>query len=168
MTLAVTLRRAACAAGLALALIPAAGFAQQANNPKLSLAREVIAVSGAAASFDGIAPIFLDEAKRTFLRTRPELSKDFDEVIKTLLPEFEQRREKLLDDVASVYASRFSEDELKEIKAFYETGTGKKLVSTLPGVLQESYEKTNAWSRQMSQDVIKRLREEMRKRGHEI
>ncbi|MFJ5487976.1 DUF2059 domain-containing protein, partial [Hansschlegelia beijingensis] len=36
---------------------------------------------------------------------------------------------------------RFSDQELMEIKTFYETPTGAKLVKALPGVLQESYDK---------------------------
>ena len=113
-------------------------------------------------------PIFLDEAKRTFVRTNPELSGDLDQAIKTLTPEFEQRREQLLDEIARAYAARFSEQELMEIKTFYETPTGAKLVKALPGILQESYDKTNAWSRQMSQDVVTRLREELKKKGHDM
>ncbi|GLK57802.1 hypothetical protein JOD31_003238 [Methylopila capsulata] len=168
MTFRIALRRIGAAAGLALAVSAAPAWADETQEAKLKTAREVIDVSGAAETFDGIIPIFLDEAKRTFVRTRPELSKDFDEVIKTLQPEFEARREQLLNDVATVYAERFSDQELTDIKTFYMTPSGKKLVQILPAVLQASYEKTNAWSRQMSQDVVSRMRQEMKKRGHDI
>ncbi|MFD1705080.1 DUF2059 domain-containing protein [Methylopila henanensis] len=168
MTFHATLRRVGVAAAFAFAASTGAAFAQADQAAKLKLAHDVIEVSGAASSFDGIIPIFLDEAKRTFVRTRPELSKDFDEVIKVLEPEFEKRREQLVNDVAAVYAERFTDAELADIKAFYETASGKKLVTILPSVLQASYEKTNAWSRQMSQDVVTRMREEMRKKGHDI
>ncbi|WP_020185750.1 DUF2059 domain-containing protein [Methylopila sp. 73B] len=168
MTFRIALRRIGAAAGLALAVSAAPAWADETQEAKLKTAREVIDVSGAAETFDGIIPIFLDEAKRTFVRTRPELSKDFDEVIKTLQPEFEARREQLLNDVATVYAERFSDQELTDIKTFYTTPSGKKLVQILPAVLQASYEKTNAWSRQMSQDVVSRMRQEMKKRGHDI
>lgn len=168
MTFRIALRRIGAAAGLAFAVSAAPAWADEAQDAKLKTAREVIDVSGAAETFDGIVPIFLDEAKRTFVRTRPELSKDFDEVIKTLQPEFEARREQLLNEVATVYAERFSDQELTDIKTFYMTPSGKKLVQILPAVLQASYEKTNAWSRQMSQDVVSRMRQEMKKRGHDI
>jgi len=139
-----------------------------ASAADLKLAREVVEVSGAASSFKDIVPIFLDEAKRTFVRTNPELSKDLDQAIKVVAPEFERRREQLLDQIAGIYAARFTDQELTEIKAFYETPAGVKLVKALPGVLQESYDKTNAWSRQMSQDVVTRLREELKKKGHDM
>jgi hypothetical protein len=162
-----TLRtRLAAAAFAALFATPA--FAQAPSAEQIKAAREVIEVSGAADSVKDIVPIFMDEAKRTFTRTRPEIAKDLDEVLKALTPEFTQRKEALMTEIATVYAERFSPQELAEIKAFYLTPTGKKLVENLPGVLQASYEKTSAWSQKMSQDIVTRLRQEMRKRGHEI
>lgn len=166
-----TLFRPAVAAGLfALALALAGGpAAAQAPSPEqIKVAREVIEASGASRSLDNIVPIFMDEAKQTFTRTRPEISAKLDEALKAIEPEFAKRREDLMNDIASVYASRFTLQELTEIKAFYKTSTGVKLVQNLPEVLRQSYGQTEAWSRKMSQDIVTRLRQEMRKRGEEI
>lgn len=151
---------------LAASAVPAA--AQTPPPDQLKAAREVIEVSGAASSLNNIVPIFMDEAKQTFTRTRPEIAKDLTEVLAQIAPEFEKRRDQLMDEIAIVYAQRFTGQELVEIKAFYQSPTGAKLVKNLPGVLQQSFEKTEAWSRKMSQDIVARLRQEMRKRGHEI
>lgn len=156
------------AAGVAFALACAPALAQTAPDPRLTLAREVMEASGTIATLRDIVPVFFDEAKRTLTRTRPELVKDLDEVIKILKPEFERRRDELMNEVAGLYARSFTREELAEIKAFYETPAGKKLVKILPGVLQSSYERTNAWGRKVSQDVISRMRQEMKKRGHDI
>ena len=128
----------------------------------------MIEVSGAADSLKDIVPIFFDEAKLTFTRTRPEIAKDLDDVLKGLRPEFETRREELMNSIATVYAEQFSAAELTEIKAFYQSPTGMKLVKTLPGVLQASYERTQAWSQRMSQDIVTRARQEMKKRGQDL
>lgn len=158
-------------AGLLAAALFAAGspaFAQAPAPDQLNAAREVIELSGAASSLKDIVPIFFDEAKQTFTRTRPEIAKDLDESLKAIAPEFEQRRDQLMTEIALVYAQRFTAQELTEIKAFYETPTGKKLVQNLPPILQESYQKTQIWSQKMSQDIVSRLRAEMKKRGHDI
>jgi hypothetical protein len=169
MTSVSTLRRIGSAAALALVLSTASAGAQNAEEQaKIKLAREVIEVSGAAGNLSAIVPIFLDEAKRTFTRTRPELTKDLDDVVKSILPEFETRRDQLLNDIAIVYAANFTDQELNDIRTFYTTPSGKRLVQILPGVLQASYERTNDWSRKMSQDVVTRIRTEMKKKGHEI
>ena len=156
-------------AGAALALVVCApALAQSAPDPRLKAAREAIEASGTAATMREIVPVFLDEAKRTITRTRPELVKDLDEVIKVLRPEFERRRDELMNEVAAVYADRFTAEELAEIKAFYESPTGAKLVKLLPSVMQSSHERTTAWGRRVSQEVISRMRQEMKKRGHDI
>jgi len=164
-----TTLRSRLAAGcilLAASAVPALG--QTPPPDQLKAAREVIEVSGAAASLSNIVPVFMDEAKQTFTRTRPEIAKDLGEVLTAIAPEFEKRRDELMDEIAMVYAQRFSTQELAEIKAFYQSPTGAKLVKNLPAVLQQSFEKTEGWSRKMSQDIVARLRQEMRKRGHEI
>lgn len=164
-----TLFRSAAAAGLlALALVGGPAAAQTPSPEQIKVAREVIDASGASRSLDNIVPIFMDEAKQTFTRTRPEISAKLDEALKAIQPEFAERREQLMDSIATVYASRFTLQELTEIKAFYLTPTGVKLVQNLPDVLRLSYEQTEAWSRKMSQDIVTRLRQEMRKRGEEI
>lgn len=156
------------AAALLLAAAASPALAQAPSPDQVKAAREVIEASGAAASLNNIVPIFFDEAKQTFTRTRPEIAKDLDEVLKAIRPEFEQRREQLMNDIATVYAQSFSAAELAEIKTFYQTATGKKLVESLPSVLQASYERTQAWSQKMSQDIVTRARQEMKKRGQEL
>ncbi len=151
---------------LIAAAAPAA--AQSAQPDQLQAAREVIELSGAASSLRDIVPVFFDEARQTFTRTRPEIAKDLDEAIKVVTPEFEKRRDQLMTDIAIVYAQRFTAQELGEIKAFYLTPTGKKLVGSMPGILQESYQKTQIWSARMSQEIVSRLRAEMKKRGVDI
>lgn len=162
-------RSGLAAAGLLAALWCAPAVAQTPPPPEqVKAAREVIDLSGAAASLTDVIPIFMDEAKQTFTRTRPEIAKDLDAALKTITPEFEARREQLMTEIASVYAQRFSTKELAEIKAFYTTPTGRKLVESLPNLMQATYQQTEAWSRKMSQDIVARLRQEMRKRGVEI
>ncbi|HEY0292588.1 MAG TPA: DUF2059 domain-containing protein [Hansschlegelia sp.] len=161
-----SLRRLAAAAVLTLAATPA--FAQAPAEAQLKAAREVVNDSGVANSMNDIVPIFLDEAKRTFLRTDPALSKDLDDCIKILTPEFQKRRDELMNQIAAIYADKFSADELAQIRTFYQSPVGAKLVKEMPSILQASYDRTNAWSQQMSQDVISRLRAEMKKKGHDI
>ena len=70
--------------------------------------------------------------------------------------------------MATVYAKKFSEPELKELLAFYRSATGKKFVAEISGVLEESFSRTQEWGGKLSEDVVARLRVEMKKRGHAI
>lgn len=157
------------AAVLAFGLASSPASAQSQVSPEQAeAARAVVAKSGVLASMNEAVPIFLDEGKRTFSLTRPELAGELDSVVKTLLPAFEKRSDELVEAVAEVYAARFTLQELKDISAFYDSPTGAKLAKTLPAVQQQSYDLIQSWSQQMSQEVVTRIRQEMKKRGFDI
>lgn len=44
------------------------------------------------------------------------------------------------DDMLNIYTSEFSEDELKQLTAFYQTPLGKKTVSKMPALMQKGAE----------------------------
>jgi hypothetical protein len=165
-------RRFAAVAALALLASPALAQTQTPApaipEQQLKVAREVVEASGVAGSVRNIVPLILDEAKRTFVQTRPDLSTDLDAVVRILQPEFERRQDQLMNDIATVYAQRFTTQELTEIGAFYGTPTGRKLVSVLPSVLQASSDRVRGWTAQMSRDVVTRMRQEMKKKGRDI
>lgn len=167
------LRVAALGAGLALSALPA--FAQGAVAPAaapspalVAIARDVVEASGAAASFDNIVPGFIDQAKAMIQQSNPDLGAQLKEIGGLLVPEFKPRTGDLVNFIAVAYASRFTEDELKKILAFYKSPEGQKLVKTMPLVLEESYGKSQEWGQLLSRDIVSRFRAELEKRGIKI
>jgi hypothetical protein len=134
----------------------------------LALARAVLDFTGAGKSFDAVVPKLLEDVRNVILRTRPTLQVDLDATIADLRPKLGNADEELINAIAKVYATKFTEAELKEIAAFYQSSAGQKLSSSMPEVLRESYGLAQDWSRKMSVDVMTRVREEMKKKGHEI
>jgi hypothetical protein len=174
-SLSSSLSAVALAAALALpvsiswAQAPATPATQQQISPEhLALARAVIDFTGAGSSFDSIVPQILADARSLVIRNQPALQSDLDAVIPELDREFQKRRDDLLNDIARTYAETFSEDELKQIAAFYQSAVGKKLTQATPKVLEASYLKARSWGQAVSSEVMERLREEMQKRGHKI
>lgn len=134
----------------------------------VQIAREVVDASGATRSFAGIVPNILGQSLSVFVQQNPDLTKDLTESVKTIAPEFEKRSSEISDLVARVYATRFTEAELKELLTFYRSAVGKKFVSVLPSVLEESFVKTQEWGGKISEEIVISLRAEMKKRGHTI
>lgn len=159
----------AALAGAAMLLMAGAqpSWAQTAKE-QVDVARAVVQKSGVMSSMDDAVAIFLDEGKRTFQLRNPDLQDDLDSSVKVLLPAFQQRHEQLVSTVAGLYAQRFSLQELKDISAFYDTPSGRKLAQTLPSVQRDVYEAVNLWSQRMSQEVVTAIRSEMKKRGHDL
>jgi hypothetical protein len=154
--------------GLILALPGAPANAQQPSPTAIATAKEVITVKGAAAVYAPVVPGVIEQAKGVFLQSNPNLSKDLNEVAAKLRAEYAARSEEIVNDVAKLYASRFTEQELKDTLAFYKSPLGRKLLVEEPAVLDQSMRNTQTWANRFSEEVIGKIRAEMKKRGHDI
>src|SRR5215468_7579342 len=140
--------RAPCAVTLALGLALALGIATALYSPLVS----------------GV----IERTKSVFLQTNPMLSKDLNEVAAKLHSEYGARSAELVNEVAKLYASRFTEQELKDTLAFYKSPLGRKLIVEEPAILDQSMKTAQTWAENLSQEVIAKMRAEMKKRGHDI
>lgn len=168
--------RAAAVAALtlgALALQPALAQqpAPQAPPPSpsaVATARELITVKGASAVFDPIVTGVIEYVKNAFLPTNPNLGKELNEVAAKLKKDYDAKRAELLGEVATVYAERFTEAELKELIAFYQSPLGKKMSQTEPEVIDAGMKRAQVWADAFSTEVMSKFREEMKKKGHDL
>ena len=158
------------AAVLALALIIWAPSveAQQPSASAMSAARELITLKGGIGIYDAIIPGVVERAKGMLLQSNPMLGKDLNEVSAKLRADYAGRTAEARDIVVRLYASRFTEQELKDALAFFKTPLGKKLVDQEPKILEQSMGEANTFAEKMSEEVLTKFRAEMRRRGHEI
>ena len=70
--------------------------------------------------------------------------------------------------MAKLYASHFSEAELKQLLAFYKSPIGVKLIAEQPKVGEESLKFAQDWANKLSDQVIANMRDELKKRGHAL
>jgi hypothetical protein len=162
--------KAGCAVMLALALLVSieVARAQKPSTTAVATAKELITIKGGNALYEPIVPGVVEQAKSVFLRANPTLGKDLNEVAAKLRAEFLPRGAELVNDAARIYASRFSEQELKEALAFYKTPLGRKLLVEEANVIDQSMKNAQDWANRLSEEVIGKIRSEMKKRGHEI
>ncbi|QRG04893.1 DUF2059 domain-containing protein [Xanthobacter dioxanivorans] len=132
---------------------------------QMQLSRELVAVNGEARIFDGVIANVVEQAARRLLQTNPDLAKQLGEVGMQVATDLEKRKAEVVDIFASVYASRFSEAELKDAIAFYRTPTGAKLVQERPAIFQDAMKGVQTWSAQVGNEASERIRAEMKKRG---
>ncbi len=157
------------AAALFLGLIAGAASAQKAPTPaQVELARQIINTSGEVHALDPLIPSVMQAAYTNFVQQNPDLQKPLVETMQALQPEFMQKQAEVADMMANAYASHFTEAELKEILAFYNTPTGKKMVGELPKVMQQSLASAREYGNKLSEQLVVRIREEMKKKGHTI
>jgi hypothetical protein len=152
-----------------LVAVTTAVYSEQKPNPvAVSLAQEIITLKGSTAIVMPVVGSVIDRVKTMHLQTNPILSKPLEEVAAQLRKEFAKLTADLQHDVALVYASRFTEAELKQILAFYKTPVGQKVIREEPGIFEASLQQLQAFQDRFAQEVISRFRTEMKKRGHEL
>jgi uncharacterized protein len=158
------------AALLALALVAAAGSAQaqQPSPAALASARELMELKGVKSLVEPVVVGVIEQTKGTILQTNPGLTKDLDEVSAQLRNEYQPRVAEMTNEIVQLYAQRFSEQELKEVIAFYKSAAGKKMLAEEPRILDATYARLQQWAIRFQDEVMTRLRAEMKKRGHNL
>ncbi len=132
---------------------------------KLAAARQVVVSSGMARSFEPMVPQLEEQIPLVVTRTRPDLSKDLTAVLAQLQPEFNQKSNEMLDIAARIYARSMSEDDLKATAAFFDSPAGKQYVAAQPKMLDELVVSMQAWTQEVSGFMMKRVQQEMEKKG---
>ncbi|WP_051356305.1 DUF2059 domain-containing protein [Azorhizobium doebereinerae] len=156
----------------ALGLMAQGAFAQSVATPptasQMQVARQLVEANGEARAFDGVIPNLLDGAALGFLQTNPDLAKQLRDTALALRPEFEKRKGEIIDILATAYAQRFTEQELKDALAFFSTPVGKKLVTDRTQIVQQAVTSIQAWGGKVNADAMNRIREEMKKQGYDL
>ena len=135
----------------------------------LLLAKQLVNLKKAQfAIWESVVPGVIEQAKNALLQTNPALSKELETVALQLRAEFAPRSNELLDLVAKLYARQFTEMELSQIVAFYRSPIGSKLLAKEPAVNDESLGLVQQWASKFSDEVIVRIRAEMRKKGYDL
>jgi uncharacterized protein len=148
---------------------PAAVQAQTEPSPNaILLAKQIIQLKGINGIMDPIARGVVEKVKSVVMQTNFMFQKDINEITVQLHKEFDGRSSELIDHAAELYASRFTEAELKQILTFYQSPLGQKMIVEEPKILDESLQQANGWADKLSGDIMVRMREEMKKRGHDI
>lgn len=65
----------------------------------------------------------------------------------------------LVDLVVPIYDRHFSQKEIQDVIRFYQTPSGRKLISKMPVITQESIQVGQKWGEQLGRRVIQRLQE---------
>ena len=164
---------AGLALGLALAAVPAGAQQQppplkQASPAALAAAKDILAMKNASAMYANAEPNIFQQTKDSLLQNNLNYQKDLYEVAVVVAQSMAGREKEIGDGMALVYANQFTEQELKDLVAFYKSPLGQKLLSTEPRAIQFSMSYMNQWAMVFASTVNEEFRSEMKKRGKDI
>ena len=110
----------------------------------------------------------MDQIGNTLTQSRPELVPDMILVLNQLRSEFDQQSDEMIDQSARIYASLLSEKDIDTILAFFDSEAGKRYVGAQPLFLNQLVSGMQAWQQKISINMMERVRQEMKKKGHDL
>jgi len=155
----------------AVLLVICAGAASAQPKPTVAAvaaARQILELKGGLKLYDPLIGNVIERHKVLLLRANPMIAKDLDAAAAKLHRELESRLLELQNELVSLYAQAFTEQELKDTLAFYKSPLGKKLIEQEPKVLESSMQWANTWTEKLVEEVVQKLRAELKKRGHDL
>jgi len=163
-----SLPKALALAGVAVALVAAPARADEPTPKALALASQLITDINLKASVDNIIPLTLGEFELRLAKIHPEMSTALKEAGQAILPEFANADEMVIRDLSHVLAVRMSEAELTDSIKFFESPVGKKYLTNQGVLLTEFSAATNIWRQELNDQLVKRLHDEMKKKGYDF
>jgi uncharacterized protein len=170
--------RYAMAAVIAFALVGTAGRAaaqgaapntvRPPSQASVLLAKQILEIKHVDTIFDPLIRGVVIKTRDFFMQTNFMWGKDLNEVADSLIKQYSPRAGELVNDAARIYASHFTEPELKQILTFYQSPLGQKVIAEEPKTLDESMAMASSWADKLSEEVINQMRAEMKKRGHDM
>jgi hypothetical protein len=156
------------AVAIALAVSSFAAQAQQPSAAQLATAKDVVDATGSTTLFNPLIAGVVEQAKLLLLQQNPNLSKVLTEVADKIRADLAPRFDELGNEMARLYATSFTEAELKDLLAFYKSPLGKKLLVEQPKIAEASLRFAQNWANALSDEVIAKMREELKKRGNPL
>jgi len=141
---------------------PAPAVQPDVSESHLAAARKAIAAVNATDQFDSILPTAAAQLKAELIRKNPDMSNAIISTVDEETLSLVSRRAALEQEVARVYTRIFTEPELNEIAAFYETPAGKKLLEEGPIIAREVVQAVEIWQRGIARDLASNVGEKLK------
>jgi hypothetical protein len=108
----------------------------------------------------------IEEQQRAALeRFNPARVAQINEVVDLVRAEYAKYLPALMDAIVTLYAQRFTADELAQVAAFYDTPVGRKMIREMPALLSETMSVAQTMALKATTEVMIKLRPEIEKRN---
>ena len=127
---------------------------------------QLLELKGGIGAFDPAIEGVVVHHRGVFLQINPNLTRDIDATVQAMRVDAAARQQELHEEIARGYASAYSEQDLRDMVEFFKTPLGKKIIEGEPKAGEEVSKRAEAWIEKYAEDVMGKMRAEMRKRGH--
>lgn len=138
--------------------------AQAPSSEAMTAARELVTTLKFSERYKALLPAIFLSIKPALTQERAEIERDYDAMTATVADAYTPHYNAMMESVATLYAGKFSVQELREIEAFYRKPTGQKFLQTSPGLLQQSIQIGEDGARKAAEDLKARMTQLVRQK----
>jgi hypothetical protein len=161
----------AAAAILALSLAfgaAAPAMSQEIPPEQLELARKYVDLTNKAQIYEAIASMTAAQTSKLLSQSNPEIAKQIDEQIAKALEARRGKSDDLYNQIARIYAVTYTQDELQQIVAFYETPAGQKLAENAMSVNQDVAKVMQVYTSNFGTEFVREVRAALKAAGYNV
>jgi hypothetical protein len=159
------------ASALSLACV---GLAHAEGGPEVSpeslaASRELLALTNANQMFLQMMQMMAPQIGQLLEQANPQDGPLVRQLVEEMMvPEMTKHVPEIIDDIAAIYGRTFTQSELSELIAFYESSVDRKFADRQPALLAELGELGQAWGERTALRVLRDLAPKLRERGIEV
>src|SRR5687767_14174231 len=98
--------------------VPAQPSAPQVEPDRLAAARDLLVATNTESQFSTVIPLMFGQMKQAIPTGSPQMKEELDKVFEEVQTQFIVRRAEVLDQIAILYAQKFSAEEMKALADF--------------------------------------------------
>ena len=160
---------AAAVVALSLAFGAAApAMSQEIPPDQLALARKYVDLTNKAQIYEAIAAMTAAQTSKLLSQSNPEIAKQIDEQIGKSLEARRGKNDELFNQIARIYAVTYTQEELQQIVAFYETPAGQKLAENAMAVNQDVAKVMQIYTSNFGSEFVREVRAALKAAGYNV
>lgn len=147
---------------------PALAQDAKGEDTHLAAAVAVVKQAGTLPPYEALLTQIGLNAKNVLIRQKPDAENEIIAAVDEITKSLENRSQKMESVVAQVWASYFTEEELKEILTFFQTETGQKFASYDPRIVGESVGALKKFNSELTFLIAGKAIEDLNAKGHKF
>jgi uncharacterized protein len=137
----------------------------EASESHIKAAKEALAASEATSQLDILLPNMGETAKQQLIDNRPDAADQLSAIVDEITISLAPRRGDLELEIARLYASIFTEEELLTIAEFYRTPAGRKLKAATPRIVNGMQQAARVWTAGIQRDLAEAIGKKVKEAG---
>ncbi len=132
---------------------------------KMEAARDLLEATRADAQFAAIIPLLFRQMRQGIPSPGPNHLEEVNKVFAEIEKQFLARRKEVIDQIAVLYARKFTAEEMSTLANFYRTPIGQKFIDATPELATEAMRIGHDWGQDIARDAEQTIRNEFKRRG---